>query len=28
FQNTPARYDRRPELVEALTDELRGAVGR
>jgi uncharacterized protein (TIGR02246 family) len=23
FQNTPAAYDGRPELVEALTDELR-----
>ena len=23
FQNTPAAYDGRPELVEAMTDELR-----
>jgi uncharacterized protein (TIGR02246 family) len=28
FQNTPARYDGRPEVAEALTDELRGAAGR
>jgi uncharacterized protein (TIGR02246 family) len=25
FQNTPARFDGRPEVLEALTDELRGA---
>jgi uncharacterized protein (TIGR02246 family) len=27
FQNTPARYDGRPELAEALTEELRAARG-
>jgi uncharacterized protein (TIGR02246 family) len=27
FQNTPARLDGRPEALEALTDELRGARG-
>ena len=26
FQNTPAAYDGRPELVDALTDELRALV--
>ena len=25
FQNTPARYDGRPEVAEALTEELRAA---
>jgi uncharacterized protein (TIGR02246 family) len=25
FQNTPARYDGRPELADALTEELRSA---
>ncbi|MBV9953410.1 MAG: hypothetical protein JO291_15760 [Acidimicrobiia bacterium] len=28
FQNTPARFDGRPELVESLTQELRAAMGR
>ena len=27
FQNTPARYDGRPEVAEALTEELRAAAG-
>jgi len=26
FQNTPAAYDGRPELVDALTDELRALI--
>jgi len=26
FQNTPAAYDGRPELVEALTEELRALI--
>ncbi|MFB7477193.1 SgcJ/EcaC family oxidoreductase [Kitasatospora sp. NPDC056184] len=28
WQNTPARYDLRPELARALTAELRGLVAR
>ncbi|MFF1791519.1 SgcJ/EcaC family oxidoreductase [Kitasatospora sp. NPDC058243] len=28
LQNTPARYDLRPDLAAALTAELRGLVGR
>lgn len=26
YQNTPARFDGRPELVESLTEELRGEL--
>jgi uncharacterized protein (TIGR02246 family) len=28
LQNTPAQLDGRPELVDALTEELRAAIGR